>query len=342
MDAYLDEFKRTRDGLNCIAYTVGIGLGIYYVKTLLLLSIGRALIEIDLLGLLILNTDTLSLNLRNTNAIAAELAEFNAFVSDGCRREEANKQIEQVVLNIERATPISDDTKIRMDSTYVYNVIMIVAGPEFGILTYVYQIDMQLGVFAAIFLKFSVFCLCTCVLCNCCHVFFLFFFCFHADYDCSEPALVAMGCLMVCLIANVAKFGGLWYNIMQYMSDNYLFNTIFTQAIFKNFPNTFVIITKNINDTISFITCISIISCWWFWSVLTIDEECVNAPFLFPGSTCFQNFGKCTKSNSQSILRHLTKWIGVSGLSFLESFRKKWMSWKWINCCWKKNVLLLY
>ena len=54
INEYLDEFKRKRDGIHCILYTVGIGsiiLSIYCVKTLLLVSIVTVPIEIGLLTL---------------------------------------------------------------------------------------------------------------------------------------------------------------------------------------------------------------------------------------------------------------------------------------------------
>ena len=151
MDGYLDGFKRKRDGINCILYALGIGsiiLSIHYVQTLLLLLlIVSAPIEIGLLLLLISYTDRLSLNLINTSAIAAELVEIDPFASDVCARKEKeeDKQIQQEVLNMERATPTRSDTKIGMNIIHVCNVITIVAGLEFGILTYVYQLEMQFG-----------------------------------------------------------------------------------------------------------------------------------------------------------------------------------------------------
>ena len=155
INEYLDGFKCQRDGINCVLCIVVV-LSIYYVKTLLVLLIFSAVIESGLLIFLILNTDGLSLNLIHTMAIATELNEIDLFASDGCaRKEEAeeDEQIQQDVLNMERATPICDDTKIGMNIIQIYNVIMIVVGLEFVILTYVYQIEMELGVFATIFSK---------------------------------------------------------------------------------------------------------------------------------------------------------------------------------------------
>ena len=68
-------------------------------------------------------------------------------------------------------------------------------------------------------------------------LFFFFFSCVCAGYDGSERGLVAMDCLMVYLIVNGDKFDGLWCNIIQYMSDNHLSTSTFTQKTFKNFKN---------------------------------------------------------------------------------------------------------
>ena len=113
---------------------------------------------------------------------------------------------------------------------------MIVVGLEFGIPTYVYQIEMEVDVFATIFPKFGLLFvrLCCAVTVTCFFSFFSSRVC--AAYDGSELGLVAIDCLMVYLIVNGDKFDGLWCNIIQYMYDNYLSNSTFSQT-FKNFKN---------------------------------------------------------------------------------------------------------
>ena len=207
MDGYLDGFKRKRDGINCILYAVGIRsiiLSIHYVQTLLLLLIGSAPREIGLLTLLILNTDRLSLNLINTSAIAGELVEIDACVRK--EKEEEDKQIQQEVLSMERATPIRDDTKIGMNIIHVYNVITIVAGQEFAFLTYAYQIQMQFGdlqQFIQSLVSFVCAVVCCAVAVTC--FFFFFFLWFFFLFCVLSSFLVFCFILLVVFVLNVAQ-----------------------------------------------------------------------------------------------------------------------------------------
>ena len=145
---FCDDGFELKSNLECMM-TLSVAL------FLILLLILSTAIKIGLLRLLTPNTDGLLLNLFNTSAITAELGDSDTFASDGYGREE-KKQIEKVVLNMQRTTTIcNNDTGIVINVTHVYSVITIVVELESAIGTYVYLIVTELGVFAAILSQFS-------------------------------------------------------------------------------------------------------------------------------------------------------------------------------------------
>ena len=126
------------------------------------------------------------------------------------------------------------------------------------------------------------------------------FFFFHAGYDDSELGLVAMDCLVVYLIVNGDKFDGI-------ISCNYLLNSIFTETIFKNFKNTFVIITADINDSISGSTFVMILREYMQVLILQIQDlvpiyrviEYIQAICITMGRIFFKWKKNCIYINSK-------------------------------------------